>query len=164
MDGLSFDSARYREARGIGMKKTALIFICLIAILLLCGCGVREQNSMEITNNKTVAFINDVKDADLWLLPKTEENLKTTVWGAATASKLGQGESRKIPLCEPGADGHYILRMIDTDGFFYSAGGIALRSGWTIHIIENDPHSVSVEVTDENGILQNTYEVFKARL
>jgi len=146
------------------MKKAVLIFICLIALLLLCGCRVKEQNNMEIANNKTVNFINDVKDADLWILPETEKNLKTTVWGTATASKVKYGESRKVPLCEPGDDGHYILRMIDTDGFFYSVGGIALESGWTIHIMENDPRSVSVEVTDENGIIQNTYEVFNARL
>ena len=145
------------------MKKTALIYICLIAALLLCGCGVKEQNNMEITSNKTVTFINDVKDADLWILPKTEENLKTTVWGAATA-KIKQGESRRVPLCEPGDDGHYILRMIDTDGFFYSAGDIELESGWTVHIRETDPNTVSVEVIDENGDTQNTYEVFKARL
>lgn len=119
---------------------------------------------MEIANNKTVNFINDVKDADLWILPETEKNLKTTVWGTATASKVKYGESRKVPLSEPGDDGHYILRMIDTDGFFYSVGGIALESGWTIHIMENDPRSVSVKVTDENNIIQNTYEVFKARL
>ena len=119
---------------------------------------------MEITSNKTVIFINGVKDADLWILPKIEENLKTTVWGAATASKIRQGESRRVPLCEPGDDGHYILRMIDTDGFFYSAGDIELESGWTVHIRETDPNTVSVEVIDENGDTQNTYEVFKARL
>ena len=146
------------------MKKTVLTIICLIALLLLCGCGVKEQDNMEITSNKTVIFINDVKDADLWILPKTEENLKTTVWGAATASKVRQGEGRRVSLCEPGDDGHYILRMIDTDGFFYSAGDIELGSGWTVHISETDPYSVSVEVTDENGGVQNTYEVFKARL
>ena len=146
------------------MKKTALIIICLIALLLLCGCGVKEQNNMEIKSNKTVTFINGVKDADLWILPKTEENLKTTVWGAATASKIRQGESRRVPLCEPGDDGHYILRMIDTDGFFYSAGDIELGSGWTVHIRETDPRSVTVDVIDENGDTQNTYEVFKARL
>ena len=119
---------------------------------------------MEIANNKTVTFINGVKDADVWILPKTEKNLKTTVWGKATVSKVKTGESRQTVLPQPGDDGLYILRMIDTDSFFYSADGITLEDGWTIQIKGDDLKSVTLEVSDENGALKNTYEVFAARL
>lgn len=119
---------------------------------------------MEITSNNTVTLINGVTDADVWILPKTKENLKTTVWGKATVSKIKTGESRKAPLCEPGDDGLYLFRMIDSDGFFYSANDIILEAGWSVQIKENDLLTVVIEVTDENGVLINTYEMFTARL
>ena len=119
---------------------------------------------MEVTNSATITIINDVKEADFWILPQTQENQKTTLWGTATAAKVQTGESRQAILSEPGDGGLYLLRMIDADGFFYSADGIILRSGWVIRIKGNDRHEVTAEVTDENGALDNTYAVFSARL
>ena len=98
------------------MKKAVLIFVCLF-MLLLCGCNSKEQSDMD-NKNGTVTVINKIKDADIWILPQTEKNLKTTVWGTATVSKLKTRESRPTPLCEPGDDGLYIFRMIDTDSFY----------------------------------------------
>ncbi len=122
---------------------------------------ITKENAME---GQTVCFINGVKDADIWILPQTEGNLKTTVWGTATASGVKTGENRETPLCEPGDDGCYILRMIDTDHYFYSANGITLKAGWSLQIKKNDMHSVTLEVSDESGALIGTYEVFAARL
>ena len=138
------------------MKKAVLF---LITILLLCGCEANQT-----VNNKTVTFINGVKAADVWILPETEENLKTTLWGTATVSGIKKNESREALLCEGGDDGLYIIRMIDTDNIYYSADGIMLEEGWTVHITGNDLYSVTVEVTDGNGVLKNTYEVFAASL
>ena len=130
-------------------------------MLFLCSC---KTNQTAPVNNKTVTFINEVKDADVWILPETEENLKTTLWGTATVSGIKKNESRKAPLCDAGEDGLYIIRMIDTDSIYYSAGGIALESGWTVRITGNDLQSIMVEVTDENDVLKNTYSVFAASL
>ena len=124
----------------------------------------KERNKMETKNDPAVTFINNVHDADVWILPQTEANLKTTVWGTATLSKTIKGESSQVPLCEPGDDGQYIFRMIDTDHFFYSANSLILEAGWSLEIKGDDLHSVTIEVSDENGELQNTYEVFAARL
>jgi len=140
------------------MKKAV---IYLITMLLLGGCSAKSTDSV---NNKTVNFVNGVRDADIWILPETEENLKTTLWGTATASGVKKNESCKAPLCDAGDDGLYIIRMIDTDNIFYSADGIALEAGWTVRITGEDLQSVKVEVTDENGALKNTYEVFAASL
>ena len=74
------------------------------------------------------------------------------------------GESREAPLCEPGDDGQYIFRMIDTDHFFYSANDLTLKTGWSLEIKGYELHSFVIEVTDENGEMINTYEVFAARL
>ncbi|MEE0958060.1 MAG: hypothetical protein UH734_08285, partial [Ruminococcus sp.] len=116
------------------------------------------------SDNKTVTFVNRVNETDLWILPKTEKNLKTTVWGTAAASKVKTGESRQVPLCDPGDGGLYLIRMIDTDSFYYSANDVALEAGWTIEIKQNDTHGATAEVKDENGALKKTYEVFSARL
>ncbi len=143
------------------MKKTLLIILSLLMLIVLYSCASKEQNNME---NNTVTFINEVKDADVWILSDTKENKKTTVWGKATVSKVKTGESRKAELCEVGDNGQYIFRMIDADSFFYSADGISLEPDNILKIKENDSQSVILEVTDENGALKNTYKVFKARL
>ena len=119
---------------------------------------------MEIKSSQTVTFINGLKEADVWILADTEANRKTTVWGTATISKAGTNESREAPLCEPGDSGLFMLRMIDTDHFFYSANGIAIEAGWTLRIEGGDMDSVVIKVTDGDGALSGTYEVFAARL
>lgn len=142
------------------MKKAACTVMFLLLLLLLCSCQTEEPSKME----NTVTFINTVTEADVWILPQTARNLKTTVWGTATAEKVKTGESRKAALCEPGNDGLYIFRMIDTDGFYYSANGISLKADRQLRIKESDTHEFSLEVTDSNGVLQNTYDVFAAKL
>ena len=146
------------------MKKVVLISILSFVLLALCGCTAEEQNNMQIKTNKAVTFVNEVNEADLWLLPKTQENLKTTVWGKATAAKVKKGESRKTPLCEGGDGGLYLFRMIDTDSMYYSAGDITLEAGWTMRIYGEDLSSITLEVTDQSGEVKGTYEVFAARL
>lgn len=146
------------------MKKAVPIIVCIIISALICGCGAKEQNHMATEGCKTATFINEANDADIWILPKTEKNLKTTVWGTATAAAVKKGESRSFELCEPGDGGMYIFRMIDTDGLFYSANDIVLQAGHTMRIKENDIMSFTLEVADEKGALQSTYEVFAAKL
>lgn len=119
---------------------------------------------MKTISNKIVTFINGVTNADVWIMPDTEKNRKTTLWGAATVPKIKTGESRQAPLCESGDKGLYIIRMIDDEGFFYSCIGIELEDGCTVNIKENDSSFVSAEITDRNGVVKNTYEVFSARL
>ena len=157
------------------------IAIALTALLLFTGCGAKEQaadggkpasaqsgqneaNEMKSQSNQTVTFVNGLQEADVWILPETPENQKTTVWGTATLAKVKTGERREAPLSAPGDEGLYMLRMIDTEHFYYSAGGITLQAGWTMEVKGADLHSVTLEVTDEAGVLQRSYEVFAARL
>lgn len=145
------------------MKKAVLTAICFVSLFFLFSCKSPKDNN-EIANSNEVTFINKVNDADVWILTDTEENRKTTLWGTATVSNVKKGESRISPLCESGDDGHYMFRMIDADGFFYSAGGIVLQKGWTVEIKGEALQSIIIEVTDENGALKNTYKVFSAKL
>lgn len=137
---------------------------CFLALLLLCGCHAKERIEMEPTSTKTVTFVNAVLDADAWILPQTAANLKTTVWGTATVPKAKRGESREVTLGKAGDGGLYIFRMIDADGFFHSANGIMLEDGWTLTIKRDDLQEISIEVSNGDGVLQNTFEVFAARL
>lgn len=146
------------------MKKTALIIVFLMAMLIACGCENGEQSNMEIEKTKQITFINELNSADVWILPQTEQNLKTTVWGTAIISKADTSESVSAMIPEPSDDGLYIFRMIDTDGYYYSANGLTIEAGWTVKILGEDLNSVTIEVTDENGALQKTYEAFAARL
>ena len=135
---------------------------CLLALLLLCGCHAKERIEMEIPSTKSVTFVNEVRDADAWILPQTAANLKTTVWGAATVPKVKTVESREVTLGEAGEGGVYMFRMIDVDGFFYSANEVVLEDGWRVKVGGED--GVVLEVWDGDGVLQNTHEVFVARL
>ena len=138
--------------------------MCLLALLLSWGCKAKVQSEMEISSNRTVTFLNAVRDADVWILPRTAANLKTTVWGMPTIPKSKTGEPRRIPLSEPGDGGLYIFRMIDEEGFFYSADGIALEDGWRMKIEGEDLPSIFLEVSDGEGVSRNTRAVFAARL
>lgn len=146
------------------MKKIALTAVFLAALIIFCGCKAKEQNNMEIKSDKTITFINGVTEADVWIMPETEENLKTSLWGTPLIPKIKTGENRQAPLCEPGDDSHYIVRLIDTDGFYYSAKGITLEDGWALKIAGEKMNSVIIEVTDASGILKGTYSVSCARL
>ena len=152
------------------MKKAISTALCLISLLLLCSCGTKDQIDMKITrkskqtDGKTVVIVNEIEEADIWILPRTEENLKTTLWGTATAKSPGNGGSVTAPLCEPGDGGLYIFRMIDSGSFYYSADGIVLSEGCTLRLKEDESGNPYIEITDISGNLTDTVEVFRARL
>lgn len=146
------------------MKRIVLIAACILTLLLLCSCKAKEPNNMIIKTDKAITVINEVKEADIWLLPETQENLKTTVWGAATAAGVKTGTQVRAPLCEAGDNGLYIFRMIDKESFYYSANGIALEAGDTLRITQNDNAACTLEVSGSSGEVKASYEVFSARL
>ena len=123
-----------------------------------------NTTTQETTAAQSVTVINGVKDADIWLLPHTQQNLKTTVWGKATAPQVKTGEKRQVPLCEPGENGQYLLRMIDSDHFYYSANGITLKAGDTLQLEDDEAGGVSATLTDPSGAVTATCKVFRARL
>ncbi len=146
------------------MRNVAAALLGLLLLLPLCSCGKKETDDMKQTEQKTILLINSVREADIWILPDTPANRKTTVWGTASASEVKTGERRQVLLCEPGENGRYLFRMIDTDGFYYSASGVILESGRSLQFEEDGEDRVTLAVTDETGATQSTYEVFKARL
>ena len=146
------------------MKKVVLIVMCFLTLLPFGGCKRKQPNPPESRRIGTVTLRSSIAQADVWLLPDTQKNRKTTVWGAASAAGVKAGETRTAALSEPGDNGLYLLRMIDADGFYYEANGLPLQAGWSVEIKGDGLQSMTVEVTDETGERKNTCKLFAAKL
>ena len=145
------------------MEKTAFLFgLILIMILPLSGC--KEENTLSTSNGRTVTFINDILEADVWILPDTEANRGTSRWGTSPVRKAGTGTPLQAPLCDPGDNGLYLFRMIDEDGYYYSASGIELKKNWTVRILEKEFRHVVLQITDGTGEPVAEHDVFAAKL
>ena len=86
-------------------RKTAVrIAICALIGSLLFGCGKTEQPAVTEAptpvpdSGAAIVFVNGLQQADVWILPETEKNLKTTVWGTATIAKLGTDGEQRLSL------------------------------------------------------------------
>ena len=151
------------------MKKISAIALCVLAGALLFGCkGTDRPDTDEPVTDPVsgaeISFVNEAEDADVWILPETEENLSTTLWGTATVAKLGANEERRLSLAALGGPGTYIIRAIGTDGMFYAADGILLDAGCTVRLRKHDSlASADIEVLDAGGAAE-TYPVFAAKL
>ncbi len=156
------------------MRKTILILLCVLIPSLLFGCTAKKTEPGDPAPEKpdpasdgggAVVFVNGLKEADIWILPETEKNLKTTVWGTATIAKLPTDGEQRLSLDALGGPGAYILRMIDTNGMYYAVNGISLEDGYTLHIrAGEDPMAPALEVTDAEGAAVETYSGFGGRL
>jgi len=138
-------------------------WMCMACILI--GAGLSACTAMpELKPEAAITFVQEAEEADVWIIPDTEQNRKTTVWGTATIAKWNANEPRTVSLDAIGGEGTYLIRMIGTDGMFYAADGIALKNGYTVRLRVEDDLSVTVEVTDENGAPIGTYSGFAAHL
>lgn len=152
-------------------RKTAVrIAICALIGSLLFGCGKKEQLPAENPepapeSGAAIVFVNGLEQADVWILPETEKNLKTTAWGTATIAKLETDGEQRLSLDALGGPGVYILRMIDENGMYYAANGVTLADGYTVRIGSGEePMSALVEVTDASGAAVETCSAFAGRL
>ncbi len=123
----------------------------------------RTKNTM-MNSSISVSVLNKVTTTDIWIIPDTEENRKTSVWGTATISSL-EVEISQIALIPESIeeDGMYLIRMIDENQMFYSADGIRLEDNQSIVIYEDNGITI-IEVYAEDGAKISEYEMFSARL
>lgn len=147
------------------MRRAIPVLLCLIALALFCSCNTtKESETMATTADRNITIVNSVHEADIWVLPDTEANRKTTLWGTATAGKVSTDEARQAGIDKPGDNGQYLFRMIDTDKWYYSSENLVLEEGWTLEIKQESKHVYVIEVADKDGTLKASYEVFAARL
>ena len=108
------------------------------------------NNTYTVTEEISVTFVNGVEDADIWILPQTEENLKTSLWGTPTLKNSVKGSTGTCRI-EGGAE-KYIVRIIDTDQAYYAANDFALHEGVTVKFsTDTDKYDSTLTVLDEIG-------------
>lgn len=137
------------------MKKVLLIILCVLTSMILFSCkdGDDVKKNSETTSEKTISvtFVNDVEEADIWIMPHTQENLKTSLWGTATISKLNAGEKQTVSIGES-EDEKYIVRIIDKDKAYYSASEMILETGYTVQFKTDDSkYEAAIVSLDQNG-------------
>lgn len=124
-----------------------------------------SHNSMEAHAEIVITFVNEAEEADVWILPHTEENLKTTLWGTATVGKLGAGETALVRLTESNDAQAWLIRIIDRDHAYYSAQDLKLEDGFRIVFRSADSkYEAVIEVLDQNGTVVARAEAFTGML
>ena len=122
---------------------------------------VSSRNSMEYIPSISVSFQNEVEEADVWVLPQTEENRKTSLWGTPSAGKLGLGETAELSLTNAENAEAWLVRIIDVDKAYYSAQDLKLEDGCTVVFkSEGSKFDAVIEVQDQNGAVVYTAEAF----
>lgn len=103
-----------------------------------------------------VTFLNEVNEADIWILPQTEANINSA-WGTPTISKLPLNEKKEISLQENEDVENRIINIVA--GYrYYSASNITLKEGYTI-IFKSETKEYNgiqrknefIEILDRNG-------------
>ncbi len=138
------------------MHRRFVVF-CAVGILLAVGGAFclffyfKGSNATPAPAKEiSVTFVNEVENADVWILPRTEENLKTTLWGTPTLSGSGKG-STEICRVDGGAE-YYIVRIIDADEGYYAANDLILLDGYTVRFTADaDKYHAALAVIDGNG-------------
>ena len=122
---------------------------------------VSSRNSMEYIPTVSVSFQNEVEEADVWLLPQTEENLKTSLWGTPSAGALEKGASAELTLTNPEYAETWLVRIIDRNNAYYSAQDLKLEDGYTVVFkSEGSKFNAVIEVHDATGNLVFSAEAF----
>ena len=124
-----------------------------------------SYNSMEYFPEIVVTVENEVEEADIWVLPQTEENLKSTLWGTATIGKLGAGETADVYLTVRDEAQAWLVRIIDGDHGYYSAQDLTLQDGFKVVFrSEGSKYEAVIEVLDENGSVVSQTRAFRGKL
>jgi len=139
-------------------EKGLKTLLCLFLVLTLFACQKQEEGKPEETETSTtgemmkIRFVNEVEDTDLWILPQTEKNLKTSLWGTATVAMLKKEDAIEVAI-EETSDHLYILRLIDQRGALYTANDFELHDGDTIvfDAIDDDFVRARLTLLDKDG-------------
>ena len=153
-------------------EKGLKTLLCLFLVLTLFACQKQGEIKPEETETSTtgemmkIRFVNEVEDTDLWILPQTEKNLKTSLWGTATVAMLKKEDAIEVAI-EETSDHLYILRLIDQRGALYSANDFELHDGDTIvfDAIDDDFVRARLTLLDKEGKeVKVAEEVFEGML
>ena len=150
------------------IRVVLLILILSAVVLFACASGGRtSEDTQEAApvETITVGFVNSVQTADVWIIPDTEENRKTSVWG--TASVKNAEPEKEYLVSIPRNDGDtYLLRMIDKDHIYYESKSVTLLEGYSLIIYRNEENDwdIRLVVYDSDGKELTDESVFNAAL
>ncbi len=118
----------------------------------------------DVVTDTNLTFVNGSEKMDVWILPETDENRKTSLWGKATLAGVASGESGALRASKPATVETFIFRAIDEDKIYYEANGLVLEEGCTIRLKREEPFKFTIEVSGGDGETAVTYPVFAAAL
>ncbi len=150
------------------IRVVLLILILSAVFLFACASGSKTSKvTQEVAPEETITigFVNSVQTADVWIIPDTEENRKTSVWG--TASVKNAEPEKEYPVSIPRNDGDtYLLRMIDKDHIYYESKSVTLLEGYSLIIYRNEENDrdIRLVVYDSDGKELTDESVFNAAL
>ena len=146
------------------MRRTVrclILFFGVIMIFTLFGCGKQKHELHFDRECFRVTFINNVETADVWVLPQTDDNLKSSLWGTASAKSLEVNTQRDITLSKTDESELYIVNIIDADHAYYSAQNIRLDDGYVIRFTtEDSKYDAYIEVLNTDGAVLMKQEAF----
>ena len=145
------------------MKRIICFALCILSGTLLFGCTKTTEPEPE-RPRISVFVVNEANEADVWILPDTEANRKTTLWGTATVAKLNVNDKQPASV-EESESGAYLFRMIDTDLKFYSVSGIKLKADYMLTLRPTGAfYDFELLIFDENGNLIGMYDGVASKL
>jgi len=120
---------------------------------------VESYNSMMYLPSLFLAASNSSAAADIWVLPQTEENLNTTLWGPAT---IHLDEGARGDFVIPNAyDGDvFLIRIIDENDAYYAVNDVVLHEGDQIRFArdpEGSRFDSYIEILDWDDNVVSTY-------
>ncbi len=129
--------------------------------------SVESHNSMMYIPSLYILASNNSAAADIWVLPQTEENLNTTLWGPVTIH-LAEGEQGGFSLTGAYDGDVFFIRILDEESAFYSVNDVVLHDGDHIRFTHDPDETKSdsyIEIVDENGNVVSTYrDIFEGVL
>ena len=161
-------TARKKQDADMWIRVVLLILILSVVVLFACASGNRtSKDAQEAATEETITigFVNSVQTADVWIIPDTEENRKTSVWG--TASVKNAEPEKEYLVSIPHNDGDtYLLRMIDKDHIYYESKSVTLLEGYSLIIYRNEENDwdIRLVVYDSDGKELTDESVFNAAL
>lgn len=161
------------------MKKVWCFSVLLILCFGICACCAEEtkaeiktetkaETKTEIITDNTlmetirITFRNEGQEADVWIIPNTEENRKTTLWGTASVAKSTPGAEYTVNVTKSESD-EYLLYMIDTEEMYYESGAITLLNDYKVTVSQMEENTQLV-ISDVTGKTVFKKFVFKAAL
>ena len=131
---------------------------------ILDGPGMVNSHTQD-EYNIDITFKNEAVRATVWILPETEENKRTTLWGEATVPEAESEDGGKFTVSKKENAATFIFRAIDSDSMYYEANGITLDNGYSVIFKQGEsPRSFTIETVRPDGQTVNVYPVFAAKL